>query len=68
MKAGSAFIYYLAEGTDPALIDEYELARAQKLQGEGRSRAVGRTAWWGSRAFGRRSRWWRPRTATDGSS
>ncbi len=27
----------------------------------GRWRAVGWTAWWGSRAFGRRSRWWRPR-------
>src|SRR6266545_3587380 len=34
----------------------------------GRSRAVGWTAWWGSRAFGRRSRWWKRRTATDGSS
>ncbi len=33
-----------------------------KLQGEGPgSRAVGWTAWWGSRASGRRSRWWKPR-------
>ena len=31
MKAGSAFIYHLSEGTDPALIEEYELARARKL-------------------------------------
>ena len=31
MKAGSAFIYHLSEGTDPELIEEYELARAQKL-------------------------------------
>jgi catechol 2,3-dioxygenase-like lactoylglutathione lyase family enzyme len=39
-----------------------------KLQARGRSRAVGWTAWWGSTASGWRSRWWRPRTATDGSS
>jgi hypothetical protein len=36
-----------------------------KLQGEGRSRAVGWTAWSGWWASGRKSRWCRPRTATD---
>jgi hypothetical protein len=39
-----------------------------KVQGEGWSRAVGWTAWWGSRTSGWSSRWSRPRTATDGSS
>jgi hypothetical protein len=33
-----------------------------------RSRAVWRTTWLGPRASGRRSRWWRPRTAMGGSS
>jgi hypothetical protein len=31
MRAGSAFVYHLAEGTDPVLIAEYELARARKI-------------------------------------
>jgi catechol 2,3-dioxygenase-like lactoylglutathione lyase family enzyme len=39
-----------------------------KLRARGRSRAVTWTAWWGWRASGRSLRWWRPRTATDGSS
>jgi catechol 2,3-dioxygenase-like lactoylglutathione lyase family enzyme len=39
-----------------------------KLQGEWPVRAIGWTAWWGSRASGWRARCWRPRTATDASS
>jgi catechol 2,3-dioxygenase-like lactoylglutathione lyase family enzyme len=56
------------------VVDDLEAATAffvelgLKLQGEGRSRAVGWTAWSGSRASGWSTRWWRPRTATVGSS
>jgi catechol 2,3-dioxygenase-like lactoylglutathione lyase family enzyme len=39
-----------------------------KLSGAGPVEAVGRTTWRGSRASARRSRWWRSRTVTDGSS
>jgi 5-methylthioadenosine/S-adenosylhomocysteine deaminase len=31
MKDHNAFIYHLSEGTDPVLIEEYELARARKI-------------------------------------
>jgi 5-methylthioadenosine/S-adenosylhomocysteine deaminase len=31
MKDGNAFIYHLSEGTDPVLIDEYELARTRRI-------------------------------------
>jgi 5-methylthioadenosine/S-adenosylhomocysteine deaminase len=31
MKAKNAFIYHLSEGTDPALIKEYNLARTEKI-------------------------------------
>jgi hypothetical protein len=31
MKDRNAFIYHLSEGTDPVLIEEYELARARKI-------------------------------------
>jgi hypothetical protein len=31
MKNGNAFVYHLSEGTDPVLIDEYELARSRRI-------------------------------------
>jgi hypothetical protein len=31
MEAGNAFIYHLSEGTEPVLLEEYELARKRKI-------------------------------------
>ena len=56
------------------VVDDLEAATAffveldSTCRARGRSRAVGWTAWSGSRASGWGTRWWRPRTATDGSS
>jgi catechol 2,3-dioxygenase-like lactoylglutathione lyase family enzyme len=53
---------------DLAAATAFFVALGLKLQGEWQVEGGGWTAWWGSRASGRRARWWRPRTATDGSS
>ena len=56
------------------VVDDLEAATAffielgLKLQGEGQVKGGWADAWSGSRASGWSTRWWRPRTATVGSS
>jgi hypothetical protein len=53
---------------DLAAVTTFFVELGLELQAKGRSKTIGWTAWWGSRASGRTSRCWRPRTATDGWS
>ena len=53
---------------DLAAATEFFVELGLELQGEGPVEGGWVDGGWGSRASGRRSRWWRPRTATDGSS